>query len=285
MKLFVIGHSVEDHITSAEGEIIKPGGIFYTALALTAIKKDDEIFLCTSAEKENYSLFSEVYGKCNSGFIQFTDPIPKVLLTIHGEKEREERYKNISRNLEIPYSRLKEFDGILINMITGYDINLDQLKEIRKNFSGIIYMDIHTLSRGMGHHGHRGFRQIENFPEWASCIDIIQANEMELKTLTDKTGDEDIVREILSYGTRQILLTKGSAGAYLFYLLKGGLNFIFKSAAKVKAENKIGLGDVFGAVYFYNYIKTNDLYHSLDAAVTASGLAAEMDGLIKLKSI
>ena len=49
--------------------------------------------------------------------------------------------------------------------------------------------------------------------------------------------------------------------------------------------NKIGLGDVFGAAYFYNYIKTGNLFSSLNAAVTASGIAAGHDGLSKLKSL
>ncbi len=37
MKFLVIGHSVEDHILSDDNEIVKPGGIYYSALALTSI--------------------------------------------------------------------------------------------------------------------------------------------------------------------------------------------------------------------------------------------------------
>ena len=71
MKLLVIGHSVEDHINSEQKEIIKPGGIYYSVSALTSIAPDDEIFLCTYAEKENYSLFSDAYDKCVPDFIKF----------------------------------------------------------------------------------------------------------------------------------------------------------------------------------------------------------------------
>src|ERR1039457_3515046 len=112
MKLLVVGHSVEDHITSEQKEIIKPGGIYYSVSALTSIAPGDEIFLCTFAEKENYSFFSDVYDKCAPDFIHFIDSIPKVSLTIHGHKERDERYHNVIRNLELPYDRLREFDGI-----------------------------------------------------------------------------------------------------------------------------------------------------------------------------
>src|ERR1035437_7767293 len=100
MKFLVIGHSVEDHIISGNNEIIKPGGIYYTASALTFAchpresgdpmkTANDSVYLCTSAEKENYNLFSDVFDLCKPDFIQYTGTIPKVLLTIHGEKERD----------------------------------------------------------------------------------------------------------------------------------------------------------------------------------------------------
>ena len=296
MKFLVIGHSVEDHIISGSEEIIKPGGIFYTASALTSLchpreKRDpmvaenDSVYLCTSAEIENYFLFADVYNCCQSDFIQFTRAIPKVILSVHGEGERDERYKNINSNLELPFERMNEFDGILINMVTGFDITLEQLIKLRHNFSGLIYLDVHTLSRGLGNHGHRDFRQIDNFRQWAECIDILQVNEYEIKTLSEKSSDNDIAHEILEYGPRQLIVTKGPLGARCYYLQNGELNSIFKSAAKLKQCNKIGLGDVFGAVYFYNYIKSGNLFSSLESSVIASGWAAEQNGLNKLKDI
>lgn len=285
MKLLVIGHSVEDHIISDQKEIIKPGGIYYTISALTSLAQDTEFLLCTFAEKENYSLFSGVYDKCTPDFISYVDSIPKVLLTIHGMNERDERYNNVIRNLEIPYGRLKEFDGILINMITGFDIELNQLKKIRENFKGIIYMDVHTLSRGLGHHGHRGFRKIDHFNQWAKCLDIIQVNEHEVNTITPFNEEKQIAREILAGGTKQLIITKGEVGAKLYYMQNDELNFLFQSAVKVEAVNKIGLGDVFGAAYFYNYIKSGCSFSSLNVAVNASGLAAGVNGLSKLKSV
>ena len=285
MKFLVIGHSVEDHIISGQKEIVKPGGIYYVVSALTSIAPKHQIYLCSYAEKANYSLFSDVYNNCSPDFISFIDAIPKVLLSIHGDKERDERYNNVSRNLDIPYQRLKEFDGILISMVSGFDIDLDQLKQIRKNFSGIIYLDVHTLSRGLGHHGHRGFRKIEKFNEWAECIDIIQANEHEIKTLTHFDEEEEIAREIFKFGTKQLIVTKGEAGAKLYYLLDNELNSFSQSALKIETVNKIGLGDIFGASYFYNYIKTANLFLSLNQAVIASGIASGHDGLSKLKSL
>jgi len=285
MKLLVVGHSVEDHILSEHKEIIKPGGIYYTALALTSVAPKDKIYLCTFAQKENYSLFSNAYDLCVPDFIHFRDAIPKVTLSLEGMKERDETYNYVNPNLDIPYERLIEFDGILINMISGFDIDLQQLIKLRQNFSGCIYMDVHTLSRGLGHHGHRGFRKIEHFNEWAAWIYIIQVNESESKTITPYNDEEEIARGILNSNTKQLIITKGEAGAKLYFLQNEELNFMFQSAIMIETDNKIGLGDVFGAVYFYNYIKTGNLFYSLNTDVIASGLAAGHDGLSKLKSI
>jgi sugar/nucleoside kinase (ribokinase family) len=170
-------------------------------------------------------------------------------------------------------------------MITGFDIDLDQLKRIRQNFSGTIYLDVHTFSRGMGHHGHRGFRKIDQFNEWAQCINIIQVNEHEAKTITSFDEEDKIAREILNIGSKQLIITKGVSGATLYYFQNNELNFISQSALKIKSVNKIGLGDVFGAAYFYNYIKSANLFYSLNAAINSSGIASIQDGLSKLKSL
>src|SRR4030065_53912 len=106
---------------------------------------------------------------------------------------------------------------VLINMISGYDISLDQLKRLRKNYSGMIYFDVHTFSRGLDENGHRIFRRIADFNEWAQCIDILQTNESELLTLSDKKEEAEIVDELFSYGINQIIITKAERGATVFF--------------------------------------------------------------------
>ena len=55
MRVLVIGHTVEDHVYLNGKDIIKPGGIFYTALALkNFIDENDSVSLNTFVQKENY---------------------------------------------------------------------------------------------------------------------------------------------------------------------------------------------------------------------------------------
>ena len=275
MNLLVIGHSVEDHININGVEQVQPGGIFYTALALkNFVDNGDKIFLNTYVQKENFHLFEKVFEVFDKTNLKFVNRIPKVYLTLHNFKERGETYESMSQSLEVELDNLNSFDGILINLITGFDISLDQLKEIRKNYGGLIFMDVHTLCRGLDENLKREFRPIPQFNEWASCIDILQANENEIKTLSTKADERNIAEEILHLGVKIFIVTKGNLGARIYAIKKNEIISIFKSALKIDSKNMVGTGDVFGAVFFHKYIKTKDAESSLDLANTAAGCAA-----------
>ncbi len=171
MKLLVIGHSVLDFIKSETQQKISAGGIFYSITALNRLKsQEDELFLCSQYDEETYSYFKPEFEKVNNKFLQKVDKIPRVHLNLQKDRERHEAYENITNNLSLSFSDLKIFDGILINMITGFDITLDQLKQIRNNYSGLIFIDIHTLSRGLTEDFKREFRLIPDFESWAKCL-------------------------------------------------------------------------------------------------------------------
>lgn len=284
MKILVIGHSVEDHIHLDNEERIKPGGIYYSVFGLAKIiSVGDEIHLITALQKSNEHLFAEVYDRINKKIINWTDEIPKVHLIIHDSGERTECYEKVPKNLEIDYNILSSFNGILVNMITGFDITLEQMQEIRKHFNGLIYLDVHTLSRGFDENRLRVFRQIENFSQWASSVDFIQANELETKTLFNYDSELEIAAEVLKCGTKCLLQTKGELGAHAYYKRNNKDESMFVAAEKVNTNNKVGCGDIFGSVFFYNYLKTKDINKSMIAANYAAGQSASIQNLKELK--
>ena len=275
MKILLIGHSVEDHLLTKEIETITPGGIYYSALGHEIIKEDkDEIYLNTVIESCNENLFSAVYDNLNKKYIRIENEIPKVFLTVHEDKERDECYNKVTKNLEINFSELNSFDGIQLNMVTGFDVTINQVEQLRKNFRGLIYIDVHTLSRGLEGDMKREFRTIPEFDRWAKSVDIIQVNENELLTLDDETAPKKIIMKILNFGLKFIIVTKGHLGAKVYWLHNEEINSIFVSAIKVNSGNKIGCGDIFGSVFFYFYLKTSDLNTALNKANYFAGLTA-----------
>ncbi len=268
MKLLVIGHSVLDFIKSDKMEKVSAGGIYYSISALNRLKKnDDEIFLCSQFDDETFKYFKPEFEKVNSKLLYKVDKIPRVHLNLQKDRERHEAYENITNNLSVDVSDLNQFDGILINMITGFDIMIAQLNQIRNNFSGLIFMDVHTLSRGLNDDYKREFRLIPDFKTWAACLDIIQVNQNELFTLSNKKTEIEIAEEILNTGVKVLCVTKGELGAKVYYIQQNEIASYFIAAKKISNPNIIGCGDVFGASFFYSYIRNKNTINSLTNAV------------------
>jgi sugar/nucleoside kinase (ribokinase family) len=284
MNLLIIGQSVVDRINYKGSEELKPGGIFYSTIALRYLAvQDDKIFLCTSMCKKDEYLFKDIYEMVEAKYVNYVDNIPTVKLNIHDGKERDETYSNITQNLILPMNELNNFNGISINMITGFDINLKQMEEVRKEFKGLIYFDVHTFSRGVSDDMKRNFRRIPAFDKWARNIDILQVNEDEIQTISDENNEIDIVREMFSYGIKILVVTKDEYGARVYFIEKKEIKSAFISAVKVKVRNKVGCGDVFGAVFFYNYIRKADIIDSLIAANFAAGISTTYSLITEFK--
>ena len=273
MKLLVIGHSVLDFIKSERAVKTSPGGIYYSVFALNRIvNRDDEVFLCSQYDEETYSYFQREFDKIKKDYLKKVDKIPRVHLNLYKDKERHEAYENITDNLTVDLKGFAQFDGILINMITGFDITLNQLVDMRSRYSGLIFIDVHTLSRGLDENFKREFRLIPNFSDWAKCVDIIQVNQLELFTLSAQKTETEIVTEILNCGVKILCVTKGELGAKIYFKKLDEILSFFVAANKTDNPNIIGCGDIFGTTFFYNYIRDKNEIESLNKAVKAAEL-------------
>lgn len=287
MKILLIGHSIIDHFAEDSVNNEKPGGVFYSTLGIcSAAKHEDEIFLLTSYNNKSFHLFEKVYSKVNLKYSSEFENMPEVTLKTLVQGEREEIYKNISSKISV--EKVKDwniFDGILINMITGFDISVEQLNMIRNNFNGKIYFDVHTLTRGVDESMKRCFRPVPDVEKWLACIDIIQCNDNELKTIAKSESEYDCAREVLAGGPEILVITKGDQGSSIYFMEDNKIGFFHCEAEKINAVNKIGCGDIFGAVFFYSYISKNDAANSLRLANKAGAAAASIKNLINLEKI
>jgi sugar/nucleoside kinase (ribokinase family) len=276
----MIGHTVADIINTSDNTVVKPGGIAYSVAGLKSFKTtDDRIFLCTAVDDKHKNVFQPLFDGFSELPIQKINSMPVVELTIPEKGEREESYSIIPENLSIPHTELKKMDGIYINMVSGVDISLEQLIQLRNDFSGLIYFDVHTFSRGVNSNNERIFRKIPEFHKWAEHIDILQSNELEFRTLSHKNSDSEIFEELFNYGIEQIVITKGNKGADVHFKESSRKKIISEPAIKINSINKVGCGDVFGALYFYKYISTTNISTALKFANTAAGLTTSYSSI------
>lgn len=287
MKILLIGHSIIDHFVESGKEIVKPGGIFYSVVGILSVKKEsDNIFLLTGMNRNYFNLFEKTYSKINLGYVIDLDEMPEVFLKVYEDKEREEIYKNLSTSLSIEkIKNWSQFDGILINMITGFDITIEQLNIIRSNYNGIIYFDVHTLSRGVNENLKREFRPIPRINEWLINIDILQCNESELTTIFSDESEEVVAKKIIENGPNILIVTKGNKGAKIFFKEKDIIQSYYLPAEEVNVINKIGCGDIFGAVFFYVYLSTKDFYKSLKLAAKVASISVSSNIIEKIDEL
>lgn len=281
MKILLIGHSIIDKIDKAGSTKIGPGGIYYSLLGFLKVKNAaDQLFLITGYNKRSYHLFENLYSKISLKYSNEIESLPEVKLEIPDHDERRETYYNLSSELNIEkVDDWNYFDGILINMITGFDISLEKLKRIRKKIHGEIYFDLHTLSRGIDDNMNRKFRPLPDAIEWISNIDILQCNEAELKTLSLNRDEKGIIKFVLECGVKYLIITRGDKGAEIFFMKNHQIESIIKAASNVNVVNKIGCGDIFGAVFFYNYLCHGNIDISLSNAIYAADKAVSINVL------
>lgn len=282
MKILLIGHSIVDNVENN----IYPGGVYYSLLGfLSNFKPNDEIYLLTSWNKKYLFLFEKLYSFANLKFCEVVEQMPEVILFTSGDEERREIYKNISANLSLnKIENIKSFDGVLINMITGFDLTLEQMRFLRENYTGKIYFDVHTLSRGIDENMKREFRPIPKIDEWLNCIDILQCNANELRTIYNGS-EEESAKFVLNLGVKIILITKAEKGSVAYFMNEKKIEKIEAQPFKVDSKNKIGCGDIFGATFFYHFLQTNDLQISIQKANKAGAIAASILNLSALKRL
>jgi len=278
MKFLVIGSSVIDNIITANNLSVKPGGIFYSALGLSAIQDNPhEFFMLTDYDDKNYNLFEKPFSKFDMSYSNLVDQISINKLKLYEDAEREEIYDKLPKALKLKQDiDFTMFDAIYINMITGYDITLHDLEFIRKSFDKLIYIDIHTLSRGFDEINKRVFRTIPRAELWQKHSSIIQVNESEFYTLSSLPEKPVILDSFFRGGGFGLVITKGDKGVEGYY--KNGTYIRTYNIPPYKSSslNSVGCGDVFGSIFFYVFATTNNFELALEKANKHAGIFSDL---------
>jgi sugar/nucleoside kinase (ribokinase family) len=171
-------------------------------------------------------------------------------------------------------------DGILINMMSGGDIQLDTLDEIRMAVRGSvtkIHFDYHNLTLGIGERSRRFRRPLPDWRRWAFMVDTVQMNEEEIAGLTtERLTEEQVAGHLLTLSTKGVLVTRGKAGVTAY---TSDHKRVVRNTIPVQ-ENVKGItggrGDLFGAAFLSRYCETGNIIASAEyAAARASSEGPE----------
>jgi sugar/nucleoside kinase (ribokinase family) len=297
MTITVIGHLCLDTIRSENGtETQSYGGIFFSVTALAnLLGKRDTIHPVFGVGKADYDTLIEklnVYPNVDTSSIyKINGPTNQVELTYNNNGERVECSKNISE--PIPWKKIKpyiESDIILINMISGFDITLETLDEIRMNTRDNhtpIYMDVHSLTLGIREDYTRFHRPVDHWRRWLFMLHGVQMNAEEAAILpAEKLNEDNFAKHILALNTKVLNVTRGGSGCTAFidehkHVHRHDIAGITTSGA----VDPTGCGDVFAAAYCAMYGTSKNILSAVEFANTVAAAKSALRGSDEIDSL
>src|SRR3989442_6193033 len=258
-RLGVIGSMVWDTIHGrdpAQAAVQEWGGISYALAALDATLRDDwEIVPVIKVGRDlapNANAFLRTLRRTthHARFLEVPEPNHRVTL----------RYESLERRCEQmtggvpPWTwpqlgpLVRDLDPLYVDFISGFEMNLETARLLRRGFPRFMYADLHSLFLGKEADGMRVPRALPQAPAWFGCFDVIQLNEDEMSQLgSDPLA---IAADALRQGCSTLCVTLGGRGAA--YLTGEPIRTARISAPAIhppafaQENDPTGCGDVFG---------------------------------------
>jgi sugar/nucleoside kinase (ribokinase family) len=297
MNVTVIGHFCLDVIHHPNGnETQSYGGIFFSVATLAnLLGANDTVYPVFGIGKGNYDEFIErlkTYPNIDpSGIYKFNAPTNQVHLQYENSSDRIECSRYIAE--PIPWKKIRpylETDMVLVNMISGVDITLETLDEIRMEIREQhvpIYMDIHSLTLGINEDCTRYHRPVENWRRWLFMLHAAQMNEEEAAILSSEKLDEsNLAKQVLALNTQALVVSRGQHGCTAFIDEHKRIHrFDIPATDIAEAVDPTGCGDVFAASYCAHYLKSKDVLGAVQLANKVAAHKAQMQGSINIDNL
>ncbi|HKZ45322.1 MAG TPA: carbohydrate kinase family protein [archaeon] len=166
---------------------------------------------------------------------------------------------------------LEDLEGKIL-YIGGYNF----LDGLRKDFHRIVkYAKGKGMLVSLDPDVKSGVRfDVKELRKILDFVDLFLLNRKEGEMLTGKKGKEEIVKNLLNFGCKNVILKCGEEGCAV-----GSRSKIFTvKGIEVRAVNSTGVGDVFNSAFIFNYCKTKGLRKSAIFANAAGALAVTKNG-------
>ena len=193
---------------------------------------------------------------------------------------------------------LGDLDALYINLISGFELDLETAQLIRQHYRAPIYCDLHSLMLSVQPTGLRAPRPLENVAAWCACCDLLQVNEDEAALMA--ADPMALAATAFSNGIRSLVVTLGARG--IVYFAAPGFDTLSDvtrqplgtvpavgpvRTALIAAEpargpreagDPTGCGDVWGATYFSRLVAGDKLSDAMRAAMRAAARNVEHRG-------
>lgn len=291
MKIGYIGNIVLDEIRTIDGTVTKSwGGAFYSYATFQKLLTEGETLLPATPVGydiwDNLMLDLAVMDKIDTSALYRSEfPNNKVNLRYKNENERVEIAQDILPPMEFEYLQpIMNTDAILINFISGFEMDLHVLRRLRENYEGLMFLDIHSLLLGIDKKGVRFPQSLPEWRDWAENFDCVQMNSIEADNLMNGESTyfaiQELAEDMVRNGIKVVNITLGSEGSLV--VCREGKNT--KSSyipAVITGElvDPTGCGDAYGAAFALEYLRGSGIIKSAEIANSIAGEVSGMTGV------
>jgi len=193
---------------------------------------------------------------------------------------------------------LKNLDALYVNLISGWELDLETMQLVRQHFRGPIYCDLHSLVLGLRDDGLRTLQPLPDAAAWCRCVDLLQVNEDEMSMMArDPLG---LSATALASGVSALVVTLGPRGAVYFAqptfsrlsdLDSNRAHALSASPGPIRTGlipaaptrdaqggDPTGCGDVWGATFFSRLLADDIITDALQTAMQAAARNVEHRG-------
>lgn len=296
MKIAIIGTINQDLILPYNaGPVQSLGGIYYSLLSARQLMPSSVVLQPFSYVGEEFfpaleSLLVKLPNLDLSGLQIIPQRQHKVILEYHSEEERSE--KALFNFPPLGWDQIKaaaEADFCLVNLITGWDLELDAYLKLSQQKYAEMFLDVHFLVMGIDPLGKRFPKRPDNIQQWLSGARFLQMNEREFLIIAGEKVNELSFYENYLKPDQVLLITRGSGGCTVLFKKENVVRKKdFPAISLKRIEDVTGCGDVFGAAFVSHYIEHEDVFTAVEFAQLAAGCNCLLKGtndLDKLKDL
>lgn len=291
--LGVVGTLTRDTIHLPTGATVRSlGGIAYTLFPLGSLLPPEwTIHPVCHVGEDVLDWAKEVLEACprieQGGLISVEERNNTVELFYQEDEERVEVLSGGVPPLALKeLESLAECDYVLVNLISGFELDLPTFEALRRLTDAPIYADLHTLLRGVEPDGRRTSQRLQEPDRWLAVPQTVQVNRQEAalvlgehEPLEEKRFSE-LARRAHQAGVETLLITLGQKGAYVSWRQGGEVQAELIPALPIEeALDPTGCGDVFGAAYVATCLRGLSPPQAVRGANRAAAVNARHPGL------
>ena len=271
MRVGVLGSMVWDRIEHPDSPMVERwGGISYSLAAAAAATPAGwsirpVIKVGRDLEAEARAFLRSVPGLLMDGVVTVPEPNNRVHLEY---RDRTHRHETLTGGVPgWTWAELaplvRGLDALFVNLISGFELDLDTARGLRDAFPGFLYADLHSLLLGPAPaEGPRRPRPLDRPDGWLACFDAVQVNEVELRLVAPDGEDaEAFAADAVAGGRPPVLfVTRAERGAT--WMAAAGDGAVMRgdvpASAVWPAGDPTGCGDVWGATCFVELVRGVD---------------------------